>query len=137
MGRRDKHLRAKKSTTDDDTAVIVADYCFFNDESMDGEAETNHTPILVAKCLQTGTFFSCLLITGRGLQKYPLKAFEDWVTWLGHHTIKFRSDGEAALHAFLNESASRQIARRVRAYVEKTPPGDSQAGGQQETAVQN
>ena len=60
----------------------------------------------------------------------------DHIIWLGHPVVKLRTDGEPSVKSFADAVAAALKERGLRAVPDLTPKGDSQAGGVQESAVQ-
>ena len=139
MGRRDGHSRISSDTRDDGINTITADYAFFNDgnNAEMSEAMSNkksHTPILVMKDRGSSSVFADM-VSEKGSHWYGIETVVQHILWLGYTRIKFRSDGEPAIRALIEDATVALKKKGVEVVPDKTLVGDSQAGGLQETAV--
>jgi len=141
---------------DSGIATITADYGYFNDEEMTkggtqqcepslgpaacadpgpkDDKEKGHTPILVMKDRRSRALFADVTPV-KGANAYAVKTVVQHVLWLGYNRVKLRSDGEPAIRALLDEAAVELKKKGVEVVPDKTPVGDSQAGGLQESSV--
>ena len=136
-GRRDKH--ASKTKVEDDGVVCIAcDYGFFtskDDEDKDEEElEKRYTPLLIAVDDSSKTVLGSV-VHRKGVDDWSEKVLVDFVVDLGYPKVKLRSDGEKSIKALL-ATVSRELKKKgVTVVPDRTPEGDSQAGGLQESAV--
>ena len=139
QGRRDCHARVSKAERDSGVATVASDYCYFNDmenlvKSKDVSAESSHTPILISKCRSTGALFAdCVL--SKGACDHAILRTVDHLSWLGHSRMKYRSDGEPAIRTLVDNVSVKMREKGVDMVQDRTPAGDSAAGGLQESAV--
>jgi hypothetical protein len=132
-GRRDGHAAVSHDSRDEGIVTLSADYCYFNDEALVGQPAGKHTPILITK-VRGGAIFSDMVLE-KGQHWHSVARLVDHCVWLGEPRLKFRSDGEPAVAALLAKVAVELKGRGVAVVPDLTPKGDSQAGGEQESAV--
>ena len=133
-GRRDGHVAVSGASRDENVLTVSCDYAYFNDEAKDGEPSTKHTPILVSK-VRGGAIFSDMVLE-KGTHWYSVDRLVDHCLWLGEARLKLRSDGEPAVRALLEKVAEVLKTKGISVVPDLTPKGDSQAGGAQESGVQ-
>ena len=83
----------------------------------------------------SGAVFSDV-VPEKGVTPYAVRTMVDHIKVLGYPKVKLRSDGERPIRALLEE-VGRELKREgVTVVPDTTPVGDSQAGGLQESTVQ-
>ena len=144
-GRRDAHSSVSSAEKDDGITTLALDYCYFNDRPAQhkdekvppaaaADAPVTHDAILVVKDARSKAIWANI-VQRKGADEFAVKMVVSAVLWAGYDRVKLRSDGEAAIRALIDEVAARLKRQGVQVVLDRTPVGDSQAAGLQESAV--
>ena len=75
------------------------------------------------------------MVLNKGSHWYSLTVLLNHILWLGYTRIKLRSDGEPAIRGLFDELTPKLKEKGIEVVPDKTPKGDSNAGGMQESSV--